>query len=231
MIQIRYSNDINVLKSVFFILKNLNQIDALNELRKNIVVKENEISFLNEYHILFQKSIPFENGKWVNSNDRVLYTDNKVYRVVQGHEMNAVNNPTVLSLYRPVPVIAPNRKYPLWNSIGLMDSENNWKFGEKVDWNNKYFISTIDNNVFEPETQNSGWQLLAEESGITELDINKCDNTPDWNGNNHLQYLVGHEVKYDNKIWIAKNTTHTWIAPSLTGDGSISWEHVQDCIL
>ncbi len=57
-----------------------------------------------------------------------------------------------------------------------------------------------------------------------------CDTSPAWDGANYLIYTVGYHVRHENKVYKAKNTTHTWIAPALTGDGSISWEWVKDCV-
>ena len=63
-----------------------------------------------------------------------------------------------------------------------------------------------------------------------------CDTTDDWDIANATQYQTDFGngldvyVKHDNAIWKAKSGSHLWIAPSHTGDGSISWEHVKDCI-
>ena len=58
---------------------------------------------------------------------------------------------------------------------------------------------------------------------------NPCENTEAWNASNWGNYTVGYQVKHNNAIWQAKNMTHTWIAPAHSGDGAISWDHVQDC--
>lgn len=74
-----------------------------------------------------------------------------------------------------------------------------------------------------PEEEPALWTVIP-----TIADL--CD-AEAWNGANYLAYqVVGYLVKYDNKIWASKlPISHTWIAPALTGDGSISWEFVQDC--
>ena len=56
-----------------------------------------------------------------------------------------------------------------------------------------------------------------------------CLTAPQWSASDYLLYVVGFKVKDEGKIWQAKNTTHTWIKPALTGDGSISWDWVKDC--
>ena len=53
---------------------------------------------------------------------------------------------------------------------------------------------------------------------------------PQWNTANWLNYIVGYEVYDSGKVWKAKNTTHTWIQPALTGNGAISWEYVKDWV-
>jgi len=75
-----------------------------------------------------------------------------LYNIVQSH---SVTNPTftpnaVASLYRPAPFTDPGRLYPRWNSIGLLDSVNNWKLDDRVDHNNKYWRSLVNNNVWQP---------------------------------------------------------------------------------
>lgn len=53
---------------------------------------------------------------------------------------------------------------------------------------------------------------------------------PQWVSSNYYLYVVGYEVYNLGKIWRAKNTTHTWIEPALTGNGAISWEFVRDWV-
>ena len=53
---------------------------------------------------------------------------------------------------------------------------------------------------------------------------------PQWLTSEYYKYVVGYEVLDSGKVWRAKNTTHTWIQPALTGDGAISWEFVKDWV-
>lgn len=56
-----------------------------------------------------------------------------------------------------------------------------------------------------------------------------CLTAPVWTQSDLALYVVGFRVKHNNKIWEAKNVTHTWIAPAATGDGAISWTWIKDC--
>lgn len=68
-----------------------------------------------------------------------------------------------------------------------------------------------------------------------EVIIDLCSETEAWTINNATQYqtdfMAGRDVyvKRNNRIWKAKNATHLWIAPTLTGNGSISWQFVKLC--
>lgn len=90
-------------------------------------------------------------GLKLSREQKVKYND-LVYRVIQAHE---VTNPTfypnvVPSLYRLAPVTAPGRLFPLWSSIGLLDSVNNWKQNDIVDHKGSYWKSSVNNNIWEP---------------------------------------------------------------------------------
>ena len=66
------------------------------------------------------------------------YND-KVYNIVQGHTVTDISHtPDVIpALYRPAPTIEAGQRYPSWDSIGVLDSENFWKEGEQVYHNGK----------------------------------------------------------------------------------------------
>jgi len=73
-----------------------------------------------------------------------------------------------------------------------------------------------------PEEEPALWTVIKTVSSYEDVE--------DWNGSNYLAYqTVGYLVKYNNKIWASKlPISHTWIAPTLTGDGAISWKFVAD---
>lgn len=73
-----------------------------------------------------------------------------------------------------------------------------------------------------PEEEPALWTVIKTVSSYDDVEV--------WNGSNWLAYqTVGYLVKHNNKIWASKlPISHTWIAPALEGDGSISWEFVAD---
>jgi hypothetical protein len=158
--------------------------------------------------------------------------NNVVYNIIQGH---TVDNPSftpnvVPALYRTAPVVLPGQTYPEWNSIGLLDSENNWDTGEIVHWVGKEWKSKIMNNIYEPGTvANTIWEDIS----IVVPPANPCDGVAEWNGAVWATYVIGSEVKVTGakvELYECKGTTHTWIQPAKTGNGAISWTYLQDCI-
>lgn len=159
-----------------------------------------------------------------------------VYRIIQTHivtDPNATpaNTP---ALYRKAPVIDVGRLFPKWDSIGLLDSENFWLNGDIVDHNGQYWKSNVGANIWEPGAPGiTQWDVFnpesgeIEEPGETEPDL--CNTTAAWDAGLWGTYTVGTKVKHNGGIYEAKNTTHTWIAPAKTGDGSISWNWIKDC--
>ena len=114
-------------------------------------------------------------------------------------------------------------QYPPFNPNGYSYTENE-RFYYPV--NNKLY------RVLQPHTSQPDWLPTTAVSLYEVVYVapdNPCENTEAWNGDNHLQYTVGYQVKHNNAIWEAVNTTHTWIAPAHSGDGAISWEHIMDC--
>lgn len=87
-------------------------------------------------------------------NDRVLY-NNVLYKVIQEHTSQAAWTPDVsVSLFTKVLIpdanIIPNWEQP--------DSTNPYMTGDKVMYNGKVWISTIDNNTWAPDVH--GWEEI-----------------------------------------------------------------------
>lgn len=70
----------------------------------------------------------------------------------------------------------------------------------------------------------------TEEQKVTFIASMQGVKPPQWVSENYYLYVVGYQVYDSGKVWRAKNTTHTWIQPALTGNGAISWEFVKDWI-
>lgn len=85
--------------------------------------------------------------------------DPQLYKVVQDHTSQAEWTPDVTaSLYEPIGLNAEG--YPVWSQpSGAHDAYNT---GDIVDYNGTLYQSTIDGNVYNPETYPAGWAIYTE---------------------------------------------------------------------
>lgn len=99
----------------------------------------------------------WEVGKSYQTDERLKYHDN-LYKVLQPHTSQADWTPdTAVSLY--VKITDPSIEWPAWvQPLGAHDA---YPKGAKVSHNGKHWVSSIDNNVWEPGVY--GWEE-AEES-------------------------------------------------------------------
>lgn len=94
------------------------------------------------------------NGLEVKAGEIYLYND-ELYRVVQNHTTQPNWTPDITpALYTKISV----EEYPQWvQPTGAQDA---YKKGDKVTYNNKHWISTADNNVWQPGVY--GWDEVTE---------------------------------------------------------------------
>lgn len=87
--------------------------------------------------------------------DRVQYSDH-LYKCLQSHTAQADWTPDVaVSLW--VQVTDPTVEYPDWKQpTGAQDA---YQKGDKVTYDNRHWISTVDNNVWSPDVY--GWDEVA----------------------------------------------------------------------
>lgn len=87
--------------------------------------------------------------------DRVQYQD-KLYKCIQAHTAQSDWTPDVaVSLW--VEVTDPSAEYPEWHQpTGAQDA---YQKGDKVTYDNRHWISTVDNNVWSPDVY--GWDEVA----------------------------------------------------------------------
>lgn len=138
----------------------------------------------------------------VNKNyklgERIRY-NNKLYKVLQDHLSQASWTPTFApSLFAALLIDEENENILAWVQP---DSTNPYKINDKVIHNNKFWISTMDGNVWEPGSLNSPWKeyIMPWENGIA--------------------FALNQKVSYDGEIYISlieKNTfiptdTSAWI--------------------
>ena len=87
-------------------------------------------------------------------DDRVLYND-ILYKIITAHTSQETWTPDVsASLFAKV-LIPDENVIPVWEQP---DSTNGYMIGDKVTHNNKAWVSTVDNNVWEPGAY--GWEEI-----------------------------------------------------------------------
>lgn len=90
------------------------------------------------------------------AGERVLYND-VLYKVLSAHTSQATWTPTdAPSLFAKVLIVDEN-VISEWEQPG---STNPYMKGDKVSYNNKNWISTVDNNVWAPGAY--GWEEITE---------------------------------------------------------------------
>lgn len=94
------------------------------------------------------------NGLEVKAGEIYLYND-ELYRVVQDHTTQPDWTPDITpALYTKISV----EEFPQWvQPTGAQDA---YKKGDKVTYDNKHWISTADNNVWQPGVY--GWDEVNE---------------------------------------------------------------------
>lgn len=94
----------------------------------------------------------WQTGKTYTVGERIRYSD-VLYKVLQAHTSQEDWTPDVaVSLFAKVLISDPNT-IPAWEQP---DSTNPYKIGDKVTHNGTTWISTVDNNVWEPGVY--GWE-------------------------------------------------------------------------
>lgn len=95
-----------------------------------------------------------------SKDDRRRYGD-KLYRCLQSHTSQATWNPVDAASLWAVVLIPDPEVIPVWVQP---DSTNPYMKGDKVyypDENGKVYESTIDNNVWSPDTYPAGWNEVV----------------------------------------------------------------------
>lgn len=104
----------------------------------------------------------YQVGKAYKVKDVFAYGENAVgdaqlYQVLQDHTSAAEWTPdTAVSLYKPIGVTEDG--YPEWvQPLGATDAYNT---GDVVSYNGLLYRSTVDGNVWAPDTYPAGWEVV-----------------------------------------------------------------------
>lgn len=102
----------------------------------------------------------FEIGKGYEVGKRILYQD-VLYKVITSHTSQETWTPDVSpSLFAPIINETIDGSIPEWKQP---DSTNAYMTGDRVIFEDKEYESLVDNNVWSPSANPSGWQLIEEE--------------------------------------------------------------------
>lgn len=129
---------------------------------ENMMLKSSRAMFLAELPDEEAIKIPLMYGEWNPNNygykngDRFTYND-KFYKVLLDHTSQADWTPDAASsLY--VEISDPSVEWPEFKQpTGAHDA---YMKNDKVTYNGKHYISTMDNNVYSPDDYPQGWQLV-----------------------------------------------------------------------
>lgn len=163
-------------------------------------------------------AVPFAYPRWnvgveYTTGDRIRYGQ-YLYKVMSSHTSQIEWLPgTAPSLYSR---ILPGQD----GSIGEWvqpDGTNPYMIGDRVIHNGKIWVSTVDNNVWEPGLY--GWEEIGP-SGEDEPDP---DEIPEWVQPDAMNpYMTGDKVTHNGKTWISIVDNNVW-EPGVYG-----WEEVTE---
>lgn len=127
----------------------------LEEFLKSIKIARNELS--DDVAFTIPALYPeWKTGEGYTAGDRVFYGDT-LYKVLQDHTSQETWQPDMApSLFAKV-LIPDTDTIPEWEQP---DSTNTYKKGDKVRYNGKTWVSTIDNNSWAPDVY--GWSEVTE---------------------------------------------------------------------
>ena len=133
---------------------------------------------------VWQINIAYKKG------DRVRY-NGKLYKVIQEHTSQIDWEPNFAnSLFSALLIDEENLKILPWVQP---ESTNPYMENDKVIHNNKFWISTANNNVWEPDTINAPWEEYI----------------PVWE--NGVSYEMNQKVSYNEEIYVSLVTNNTTI--------------------
>lgn len=89
-----------------------------------------------------------------HKDERLIFND-KFYKVLLDHTSQADWTPDVsVSLF--VEISDPSIEYPEWKRP--TGSHDSYRTGDKITFNNKKYISLVDNNIYSPEEYPANWK-------------------------------------------------------------------------
>lgn len=163
----------------------------------------------------------FEIGKGYEVGKRILYQD-VLYKVITSHTSQETWTPDVSpSLFAPIINETIDGSVPEWKQP---DSTNAYMTGDRVIFEEKEYESLVDNNVWSPSANPSGWQLVEEEVEEPETPIEpetpvepepepepETPIIPEWvQPDTITAYKKGDKVMFEGKVYESTIDGNVW---------------------
>lgn len=175
----------------------------------------------------------FEIGKGYEVGKRILYQD-ILYKVITSHTSQETWTPDVSpSLFTPIINETIDGSIPEWKQP---DSTNAYMTGDRVIFEEKEYESLVDNNVWSPSANPSGWQLVEEEVEEPETPVEpeipvepkpeepEVETIPEWvQSDATTAYKKGDKVMFEGKTYESTIDGNVW-SPSAYPQG---WQLVE----
>ena len=151
----------------------------------------------------------FEVGKGYEVGKRILYQD-VLYKVITSHTSQETWTPDVSpSLFAPIINETIDGSIPEWKQP---DSTNAYMTGDRVIFEEKEYESLVDNNVWSPSANPSGWQLVEKEVEEPEIPVEpETPTIPEWvQPDATTAYKKGDRVMFEGKIYESLIDNNIW---------------------
>lgn len=169
------------------------EVDDFRE-KINTIIQAFDDEAAVENAILYPK---WAANKAYTANEKVRY-EGVLYKVLQDHTSQSTWTPDAApSLFARVLIEDPD-VVPEWTQP---DSTNGYSTGDKVTHNGHTWISTADNNIWEPGATGAPWELFGEEEETTEPEIEPWEQKSYMIGDRVLFEGATYESLIDNNVW------------------------------
>ena len=107
---------------------------------------------ISEHPALF----PTWDSNWTGKVGTIVMDEGKLYRSIHTITTTAQNRKPSTTPSMWTAISDPTKEYPEW--VQPIGSHDAYSIGDKVSHNNKKYISTVDNNVWQPGVY--GWDVV-----------------------------------------------------------------------
>ena len=179
--------------------------DFRNKVTELLVNLDNDTAIDNA--ILFPQ---WKSGVEYKVDERIRYND-VLYIVLQDHTSQANWLPEVTnSLYARMLRSWEQNVITTWEQP---DSTNGYMMNDKVYHNDILYISTADNNIWEPGTTGAPWEVIETESEEENNGVSEWDSSITYMIGDHIMYEgVEYESVIDNNVWSPADYPAGWTA-------------------